>query len=96
MQNINIAQDTHVVRHRTFLWSQQSILTTRQHRARQFPMTGRPHTSPTGAKASGRRMEVRSKGCRVVWSKVIGKEHLALEGRDGKMVGTHQIESSSA
>ena len=63
---------------------------------RQFPTTGRPHKSPTGAKASGHTVEVRSKGRRVVWRKMMGKELPALEGRVGKMVGTHQIESSSA
>ena len=69
---------------------------TRQRRAGQFPTTGRPHKSPTGAKASGHTVEVRSKGRRVVWRKMVGKEHQALGGRDGKMVGEHQIESSSA
>ena len=40
-------------------------------------------------------VEVRSKGQRVVWRKMMGKEHQTLGGRDGKMVGKHQIESSS-
>ena len=64
---------------------------TRQRRAGEFPTTGRPHKSPTGAKASGHTVEVRSKGRMVVWRKMVGKEHQALGGRDGKMVGKHQI-----
>ena len=47
---------------------------TRQRRAGQFPTTGRPHKSPTGAKASGHTVEARSEGCSVVWRKMMGKE----------------------
>ena len=63
----------------------------------QFPTTGRPHISPIRAKASDHTVEVRRKGHRVAWSNtVMRKEHQALEGRGGNMVGTHPIESSSA
>ena len=69
---------------------------TRQRRAGEFPTTGRPHKSPTEAKASDHTVEVRSKGRRVVWRKMMGKEHQAIGERDGKMLGKHRIESSSA
>ena len=49
-------------------------------------MTGMPHISPTGAKASGHTAEVCSKAWREVGSRVRRKECLALVGRDGKMV----------
>ena len=57
-------------------------------------MTDMLHRSPTGAKASGRTVEDYSKACWEVGSKVGRKE--ALVGRDGKMVGGHQIDNSSA
>ena len=66
-------------------------LMTSQHRVGQCPMTDMSHISPTGAKASGHTVEDCS---REVGSRVGRKE--ALVGRDGKMVGRHQIESSSA
>ena len=67
---------------------------TKEHRAGQCPTTGMPHRLPTGAKASGCTVEDCSKAYREVGSRARGKE--ALVGRDGKMVGRHQIESSSA
>ena len=66
-------------------------LMTSQHRAEQCPTTDMPHISPTGAKASGHTVEDCS---REVGSRAGRKE--TLEGREGKMVGGHQIENSSA
>ena len=66
---------------------------TRQHRAGEYPTTGMPHISPTGAKASGCTVEDCSKACREVRSRARRKE--VLEGGDGKMVGGHQIDNSS-
>ena len=65
-----------------------------EHRAGQCPTTGMHHRLPTGAKASGCTVEDCSRACWEVGSRVGRKE--ALVGRDGKMVGRHQIESSSA
>ena len=67
---------------------------TREHRAGQCPTTGMPHRLRTGAKASGRTVEDCSKAYWEGGSRAGRKE--ALVGRDGKMVGRHQIESSSA
>ena len=69
-------------------------LMTRQHREVQCPTPGMPHRLPTGAKASGRTVEGCSKACWEVGGRAGRKE--ALVGRDGKVVGGHQIESSSA
>ena len=69
-------------------------LMTRPHRVGECPMTGMPHRSPTGAKASGHTVEDCSKACREVGSGAGRKE--VLEERDGKMVESHQIDNSSA
>ena len=91
-----LAQKTHMQAGLAQLWHFHNNLKTIQHREGQYPKTGMPHRSPTGAKASGHTVEVCSKACREVevGSRVRRKE--ALVGRDGKMVRRHQIESSSA
>ena len=108
MQNVELAQKTKYAKYRISTkdilcimqagFAQHQGLTndlmTSQHRAGHCPTTGMPHISPTGAKASGHTVKDCSKACREVGGRAGRKEE--LEGREGKMVGGHQIDNSSA